>query len=69
MLRASVNHFLPNSEGMVFWMVELNVALCLDTRANIKKYLIFSSGNRTHNLSRLQSDFVLLRHDWSLASL
>ena len=31
---------------------------------NLSKYLISSSGDRTHNQSILQSHFVPLRHDW-----
>ena len=31
---------------------------------NINKYFISTSGDRTHNQSRLQSHFVPLRHDW-----
>ena len=30
----------------------------------INKYFISSSGDRTHNQSRLQSHFVSLRHEW-----
>ena len=33
---------------------------------NVNKYLISSSGGRTHNQSILQSHFVPLLHDWSL---
>ena len=33
---------------------------------NLSKYLISSSGDRTHNQSVLQSHFVPLRHDWPL---
>ena len=31
-LQHSVPHFLPNSGGIAYWVVELNAALCLDTR-------------------------------------
>ena len=31
---------------------------------NLNKYFISSSGDRTHNLSVLQSYFVPLRRDW-----
>ena len=30
----------------------------------MNRYVISSSGDRTHNQSRLQSHFVVLRHDW-----
>ena len=37
-----------------------------DGNINSSKYLISSSGDRTHNQSVLQSHFVPLRRDWPL---
>ena len=50
-------------------MTDLTVALCSipDRRKeniNLDEYSLSSSGDRTHNQSRLQSHFVPLRDDW-----
>ena len=69
-LRHSVPHSPPSSEGIACWVAELKTVLCLDTRAKKWKYKYFisSSGDRTHNQLILQSNFVPLRHDRPLFS-
>ena len=37
-LRHSVYHFSPHSGVILYWVVELNAALCLDTTAEKWKY-------------------------------
>ena len=68
LLRHSVSHIPPYSESIACWMAELNAVLCLRSNRNINlnKYFIFSSRDRTHKQSRLQSHFVPLCHDWPI---
>ena len=66
-LRHSVPHFPPNSGGIDCWWKSMPRFSSTPERRNgninVNKYFIFSSGNRTHNQSILQSHFVPLRHD------
>ena len=58
-LKHSVLHFLSNYGDITGGVTKLNAALCLHTKAKkLKMNFIFSNGNRTYNISRLQSHFV-----------
>ena len=67
-LRHPAPHFLPNSGGIACLVATSTPRLTLtperrNGNINLSKYFISSSGDRTHNLSVLQSHFVPLRHD------
>ena len=68
-LRHSVPHFLPILEALrVEWQNSTPRLASTPERRNgnknLSKYFISSRGDRTHNQSVLQSQFVLLRYDW-----
>ena len=63
LLRDSVSHFLPNSGAWLLSGWTQRHALLWHQSEEIFFFNISLNGNRTHNLSHLQSHFVLLRHD------
>ena len=64
LLRHSVTHIPPNSEGG--GGIQGRRFASTTKRINENINLNISCGDRTHNQSHLQAQFVLLRHDWQL---
>ena len=52
-------HFLLNSGGIGCWVAELNVVLCLDTRANRIQNLLCPSATTGLNISLIYNPFRL----------
>ena len=55
-------HFLLNSGGIGCWVAELNVVLCLDTRANRIQNLLCPSATTGLNISLIYNPFHLWTH-------